>query len=524
MKPAEFIQSGVFLGVALLTALLAWAWRPAPPPPPDVSQVGEKLFPEIESADQAGSLKIVRPGEGPETETLTLSRVNNVWVLAEYDNYPADNVEQLAEATTLLGKLEVLQVVAGGEKNHAEFGVVAPTTPGPLKNGEAGMQVTMLDAQGNPLGDLIIGKQANDTSANTGESPQHYVRKAEEESVYLVEVDPEILTTDLSDWIKADLLPVTRQDFAAAVVRDLYVLYGQAPSGQRVPVGVDLRFEAELDWNANEFQWNLQRMLERAGGAFVETEMSDIEELHTEKLNAMRDAVTDLKIADVEAKPPGLSADFNIRPEVLRNPQLQQSLMDHGFLPAEFGGVPQLVSDDGEIRIITKDFVEYLIRFGAVAQTDDAGEQQRYLLVTARVAEDRLPKPDLQPKPPRPEAADGEVGEARLKAWEQEVQRIEAANAAAQERYDEQLRQARLKVAEQNARFGPWYYMIANDSYRKIRLGRDDVIRESEAAIQQGFGIDAFRELERGIDVEPPAAENPMPPRRPPGLPPGFPR
>jgi hypothetical protein len=31
-------------------------------------------------------------------------------------------------------------------------------------------------------------------------------------------------------------------------------------------------------------------------------------------------------------------------------------------------------------------------------------------------------------------------------------------------------------VAELNQRFGDWYYVIANDVYKKIHLGLDDVI------------------------------------------------
>jgi hypothetical protein len=36
-------------------------------------------------------------------------------------------------------------------------------------------------------------------------------------------------------------------------------------------------------------------------------------------------------------------------------------------------------------------------------------------------------------------------------------------------------------VAELNQRFGDWYYVIANDVYKKIHLGLDDVITEKKS-------------------------------------------
>ena len=38
------------------------------------------------------------------------------------------------------------------------------------------------------------------------------------------------------------------------------------------------------------------------------------------------------------------------------------------------------------------------------------------------------------------------------------------------------------KVAELNERFGDWYFVISNDVYKKIHLGRDQVIKKKDAA------------------------------------------
>ena len=36
-------------------------------------------------------------------------------------------------------------------------------------------------------------------------------------------------------------------------------------------------------------------------------------------------------------------------------------------------------------------------------------------------------------------------------------------------------------MKELNERFGDWYYVISNDVFEKVHLGREDVIREKKA-------------------------------------------
>ena len=55
---------------------------------------------------------------------------------------------------------------------------------------------------------------------------------------------------------------------------------------------------------------------------------------------------------------------------------------------------------------------------------------------------------------------------------------------------------AEEKVRELNYRFADWYYVISEDVYKTIHLGRADIIKETEEAKEKGSGIDAFRNLE----------------------------
>ncbi len=64
--------------------------------------------------------------------------------------------------------------------------------------------------------------------------------------------------------------------------------------------------------------------------------------------------------------------------------------------------------------------------------------------------------------------------EAKLKQWEQD-----------QKVYEEKLDAGRKRVAELNARFADWYYVISAESFDKIRADRGDLIEVEEPADDQ---------------------------------------
>ena len=70
--------------------------------------------------------------------------------------------------------------------------------------------------------------------------------------------------------------------------------------------------------------------------------------------------------------------------------------------------------------------------------------------------------------------------------------------------YRDQRKKAEVRVAELNARFADWYYVVSEDVYKKIHLVRSDIVKESATAKEEGFGIDAFRKLEEeGLKAKP---------------------
>lgn len=62
-----------------------------------------------------------------------------------------------------------------------------------------------------------------------------------------------------------------------------------------------------------------------------------------------------------------------------------------------------------------------------------------------------------------------------------ERKRIEAENQRKLEEYNELLKKGEETVKELNLRFGDWYFVIDDNVFQKVRLGRDDVIKKKDA-------------------------------------------
>ena len=80
--------------------------------------------------------------------------------------------------------------------------------------------------------------------------------------------------------------------------------------------------------------------------------------------------------------------------------------------------------------------------------------------------------------------------------------------------FREKKSKAENRVKELNSRFADWYYVVSEDVYKKLRLSRTDFVKEAATASEEGFGVDAFRNLETGGIKGAPKAP-PMPPMSP---------
>ena len=99
------------------------------------------------------------------------------------------------------------------------------------------------------------------------------------------------------------------------------------------------------------------------------------------------------------------------------------------------------------------------------------------------------------------QADDGEEA-AEAPPTKEEIQaereRINKENQRKIDERNDNVEKAQEKVREANYRFADWYYVISDEVYKKIHLGRSDIVQQTEEAKDQGFGVDALRGLQEG--------------------------
>jgi hypothetical protein len=63
-------------------------------------------------------------------------------------------------------------------------------------------------------------------------------------------------------------------------------------------------------------------------------------------------------------------------------------------------------------------------------------------------------------------------------ALDAERDRVEAANKRKQDTFDQKVKDGEQKAKELNARFADWYYVVGEDTYRKIHVGKSDIVKK----------------------------------------------
>ena len=562
---SETAKTNIFIAVALVALLAGWATRPAPIEVNVTSLVGENLTKGFTDPGEAKRLKIVEFNEASATlREFEVAEENGLWTIPSKNGYPADAERQMAEAATSLMDRKILAIASENAGDHEQYGVIDPLSP-KLEVGQKGVgtRVTISDIQTKPLVDLIIGREVKGTTNN-----QHYVREANRDVVYIVEIDPKRLSTNFEDWIEKDLLKLNAWDVQDVQIND-YTAELQpvmTPQGLAIQVAWDPRSELKLAYDDKTSNWTAEefKQFDKGTESYTEFKLADDEELNREKLDALKTALDDLAIVDVDRKPAGLSDNLKAGVDFLDNAEARKDLRSLGFatVPARDGSSGQeLISSEGESIVTMKDGVEYVLRFGdlrmdtsgkdkdaehlpdaTAADKAKAGDKtvQRYLFAMARFNDGAVKKPELEALPPLPEekpaeaatppatetkaseeasslqtsassvesragepaqtntaksdasnteptqteAPKTETTEKKSPAYEHvlaERKRIETENKRKLDDYNALLEKGRQEVKDLNLRFGDWYFVVANDTFQKVRLGRNDVIKKKAA-------------------------------------------
>lgn len=562
----ELTRTLSFVATAAVVGLAALLIRPSSAPVEPGSLVGELLFPQFSDPAEITGLEIVKFDEALSKLTnFRVAKEKDRWLIPSHSNYPADATKQLAEAAGGLVDIRPIAVMSSEAKDHAYFGVVEPSEKD-LKVGSEGVG-TLVVMQKNETVEgkskmvdvmrLIIGKEAA-SDTQQGASKQYFIRVPGQDPVYVAALSIEKLTTDFDAWIEKDLLRLNALDVSQLTLKDYAVLPSRRGQFEYLE-----QMQATIDWSNEEGKWSLGKLLLSSRQGSFEAGLAENEELNNAKLDELKTALDDLKIEDVVRKPAGLGANLRVSADKFSDEGIE-ALAALGFLPvpAENDQV-EIFASNGEAWVEMKDGVQYVLRFGNIQgaqKGSEDGKLNRYLMVTARVSPSLVPPtaapaaipaapptaPDVTPpagaqgggadpaseaKPTDEKPADvkpaAEAPATSPPATTPPATTPPAAEAAPatpaapaapemtpeekelQRKIDEytvKRKKAEQAVAELNLRFADWFYVISEDTFKKIHLSRADIIKESATAQDEGFGIDAFRKLEReGIEPPPPA-------------------
>ncbi|MDE0734640.1 MAG: DUF4340 domain-containing protein [Pirellulaceae bacterium] len=391
---SEMVKTLIYVGSAAVLALVALLWQPGQVEQSLDEKVGQDLFETFDTADNATSLTITRYDtnfDKPIKFQVNRSKATDQWVIPSEDNYPADAEEQMQKAATALINLEVLGIASETPKDHKLYGVVEPADDLAAGSIGVGMLVEVANAKKDKLAELIIGKTVADEEA------KRFVRVRTEDVTYVVKLDVTNFSTTFNEWIESDLLSLNPLDIRSLALKDYSILEVLDPRTGGAVKQLMQRSDTALNWNQEESKWNIGHMHEfKEANQPTSTEMAENEELNTERLNELKNALDDLKIVGVREKPD----DTN-----------QVQLQQYGFYPfptKDENGEPidDVRSANGEVHVSLQDGIQYILRFGDIAPPDvvqssseDSSEEiYRYLVVMAKLDPSQLSPPELQPE------------------------------------------------------------------------------------------------------------------------------
>lgn len=434
---SELKRTLIVAGVAVLLGVAALVSAPRRAVPDAFFDVGEPFFPEFTDPEAAATLEVIEFDEATASATpFKVTNRNGLWTIPSHHDYPADGAERLANAAADVIALVKDDFRSDNVADHESLGVVDPADDTTSTLQGRGARITFRASDERVLADLIVGRPA------PGRPGLRFVRAPGQKRVYSARFEARI-STAFEDWIETNLLDVEREAVRRITLNDYFI--------DERTLSVVRRGEFVLD-RAGDDGWSANAV--PAG-----------KEVDSVQVNLLIGAVMTMKIAGVRPKPPGLSG--NLR-QAFEEGQINQgdvrTLTSRGFYPTAEGG---LLSNDGELLVLTDEGVRYTLRFGEIVygsgdavavgdETSDAEEtgagENRYVFITAEFDESVLP---LEP---------------------------DASDADAHASWERKAREGREKAELLAERFAGWYYVIDAGSYGRIHRPSEEFLKDVEDA------------------------------------------
>lgn len=432
----------------IAAATTVWTWWPrqekrAAGPAMDetvlLTSTGKEVAPEVVASLRVASWS---PGDN-QVKVFEVAKKNGEWIIPSHFDYPADGGDRVGKTAGTVLNVPRGPLVTGDAAKHGELGVVDPMKEGAADPEGRGKRVTLKDEGGTVLVDLIIGKRAEHADV-------YYVRDANSDEVYQAKVSPDIRTA-FRDWVKTDLLEIDKENLYSVVVLDQSVdeTYGV----------IRERSTTSLIRNS-------------ADGAWVSDQASKGLSLNKSVTESLENEITNLLLVGVR-------------------PYSNMWLQARGFYVTGSGN---LVGNEGSVQINAKDGIIYHLFFGEIALGDEedvsaeaASAQQQ--AEAAGSSPNRYMAVFVQYAPEYDEGLE-EIKNAPETAAADEAAKPDGEKAAPAEKTKEQKIADRVAEGQKKAdalmnRFNRFFYVISDDSFKKLRPSASELFSKPEADIEE---------------------------------------
>jgi hypothetical protein len=336
---SELAKTALWLAAALCLVIAAASVEPDSRQSAIFSDQGELLFPRLVSVDAVKSIEVIDYNEAEAVaRPLKAEFRNNRWLLLSHNDYPAEARDRVARTAAALVGLKRDAVVTDRFEDHAKFGVIDPLDSKAAALTGRGKHVTLRDASGAPIADLILGDREKSREG------YRYVRIPGQKRVYAARTDAEP-SARFEDWVEANLLRLSQRQIRRIVILSYSVdeRFGRLAAPQRTVLTRDGE------------TWK-----QEGGRALPQARIEDIVS-----------ALCGIRIVGVRPTPPEFASQLRGGKGLELTLDLVMSLRQRGFFVTPDG---RLLANEGEIIVETEAGFSTTLRFGEIATSQEVGK------------------------------------------------------------------------------------------------------------------------------------------------------
>ena len=405
-------------------------------------------------ADQISSLRVATWDEASSAaQVLEVKKASGVWTIPSHFDFPADGNTRVTKAAAGFLGVERGRVVTSDDKRFEALGVLDPIDPANVTKKGQGKRITMTDASGKTVVDLIVGKYVE------GAAGLYYVREASGKDVTTAKVNPWDLSTKFVDYVETNPFKIVKEDIRSVSIADYSV---DETAGTVVP-----RSESSFARSAPDKDWT----------ADAKTAIPADKRVGKTAIDNLVNEINSMRLAGVR-------------------PYAKEWLQARGFYLTKQG----LYGNEGSLAITTKDGLKYWMFFGEVALDDAADKAAEKPKAEAKV-EAKAEATTDDKKADKPGNSrylaifvqyDEKSDEVKAAADKVATDKVAADKVAADKPSDAKPADdkntvsgaKRAELAQK--RFTQFFYVISDESFKKLRPALDTLFEAKPAEPMAG--------------------------------------